>query len=482
MAAPTLHPVAELRREMGLRDLVLAQVLCVVGSSWVGVASKLGKAHAVFWIVAMLLFYVPLAIIVIYLNRVLPLEGGLYQWAKEAFGAFWGFLVAWNLWVYAVVVLGSILFVVPTDLAYSIGPSAAWLPASHVATSVLTGFVLIMIAWVAVQGLSIAKWLHNAGGFLVLLGYAVLVGLPIWTMLRGKAVSYTPIPVAWPGISWVNLAIFGQITVGGLSGFEYVAIMAGECRDAARGIGRSVAIAAPIIALMFILGTSSVITFVGDRPIDLIGPIPQTVRAALGNVGFASQFASVTILLLLVRAVSAASLIFTGLTRLPLTAGWDHLLPDWFTRLDPRRGTPVNSILFMTVLAIVLIFFAMLGVREQEALQLLNSASSAHYGIAYIALFAIPLFGAARLRQRLPCWLFVPALAGLVSSGIAVLIAVYPIIDVVSNLEYASKIVGVVIIANIVGVLIYALRRSPVNVESVGAQSISLRDEGGCGM
>ncbi len=456
MAAPTSDPAKQLRRELGLRDLVLAQILNVVGSSWVGVASKLGKAHAVFWMSAMLFFYVPLALVVINLNRVLPLEGGLYQWAKEAFGSFWGFLIAWNLWVYAVVVLGSILFVVPTDLAYSIGPRVAWLPASHAATSALTGAVLVLIAWVAVRGLSIGKWLHNAGGFTVLLAYAILVALPVWAILGGRAVSYMPIPFQWPEGSWVNLAIFGQITVGGLSGFEYVAILAGETRDAARNIGKSVAIAAPIIALMFILGTSSVIAFVGERPIDLIGPIPQTFRAALGNSGFASHFASIAILLLLVRAVSASSLIFTGLTRLPMAAGWDHLLPAWFTRLDPRRKTPVNSILFVAVLAAVLIFLSMFGVREQEALQLLNSASNVHYGIAYAALFAIPVFGAARLRHRLPQWLRLPAAAGLISSIVAVLIAVYPIVDVVSNFEYAAKITGVVLASNALGILIYA--------------------------
>jgi amino acid transporter len=459
MATPTLSHAGEFRRELGLRDLILAQILNVVGSSWVGVASKLGKAHAVFWVGSMLLFYVPLALVVIYLNKVLPLEGGLYQWAREAFGAFWGFLIAWNLWVYAVIVLGSILFVVPTDLSYSIGPSAAWLPASHSATTLLTGAVLIFIASVAVRGLSIGKWLHNIGAFAVMSGYAILVALPMWAILRGKAVSYTPIPLALPEASWVNLAIFGQITVGGLSGFEYIAIMAGECRDAGRNIGKAVAISAPVIALMFILGTSSVITFVGDKPIDLIGPIPQTFRAALGNSGFASRFASIAILLLLMRAISAASFIFTGLTRLPVTAGWDHLLPEWFSRLDPRRKTPVNSILFMTVLAIVLIFFSMLGVREQEALQLLNNASDVHYGIAYVALFAIPLFGAAHLRKSLPKWLGIPALAGLISSAIAVLIAVYPIIDVVSNLEYAGKIISVVLVANVIGIAIYALHR-----------------------
>src|SRR6266516_7087989 len=86
-----------LERQMGLRDLVLAQVLCVVGSSWVGIAAKLGRAHVVFWLAAILLFYVPLAAVVICLNARMPLEGGLYQWAKAGYGEMAGFLTAWNL-------------------------------------------------------------------------------------------------------------------------------------------------------------------------------------------------------------------------------------------------------------------------------------------------------------------------------------------------------------------------------------------------
>ena len=92
-------------------------MLCVVGSSWVGVAASLGKSHVVFWLGAMLLFYVPLALVVIYLNRLMPLEGGLYQWAKLGFNPFRGFLIAWNLWIYATVWAAGVVFAVPTDLA-----------------------------------------------------------------------------------------------------------------------------------------------------------------------------------------------------------------------------------------------------------------------------------------------------------------------------------------------------------------------------
>jgi glutamate:GABA antiporter len=457
-AAGAPEQQAGLRKQLGLADLVLAQVLCVVGSSWVGIAAKLGRAHVAFWVGAMLLFYVPLAAVVIWLNRLMPLEGGLYQWAKLGFGDLAGFMTAWNLWVYAVIVAGAIIFVVPTDIAYMMGPAAAWLPASKLGTLLLTGTVMAAIALAAIRGLDVSKWLHNAGSILIMLAYGILLTLPLWAPVR--PVRYEAVPWSPPKPGWFSLAVFGQMTVGALSGFEYVAILAGECRSAARSIGQSVMISAPVICLMFILGTSSVLAFVGGQPINVIGPIPQAMRAGFGTSGVGARIAPFAIGLVLARAIAAASLIFTGLTRLPMTAGWDHLTPAWFARLDPRRGTPVNSILFVAVLVMALILMSMLGVKEQEASQLLANASIAHYALAYVGLFALPLVGRAALRAKLPLWVKIAALAGLVSSLVSLAIAVYPIVDVTSRLAYAAKICAVVLVANGVGVLIYRARRA----------------------
>ena len=352
---------------------------------------------------------------------------------------------------------------IPTELAYLIGPSGMWLPGNKVATALLVGLVIVGIATVAARGLGASKQLHNAGSAMIVTAYAILLLLPLWPLLHGHAIAYTPLPVHMPSVSWFSLAVFGQITVGGLSGFEYVAIMAGECRNPARSIARSVAISAPVIALMFILGTSSVLAFVGSRPIDLIGPIPQTFRLAFGIAGWGAVLAPFAIFLLLGRAVAAGSLIFTGLTRLPMAAGWDHLLPQWFTTLHPRWRTPVNSILFVAGLSLLFVVLSMVGVHEQEAMQLLSNASSVHYGIAYIALFAIPLFGAEGLRRRIPPWVKCAAAAGMLSSLVAVMIGTYPIIDVSSRVSYAAKIGGTVLISNVAGLVLYwARRRTPV--------------------
>src|SRR5712691_13294426 len=77
-----------LKKELGLKDLVLTQVVFVVGTVWVGFAAKLGNSQMAFWLIAIVTFYLPLAAVVIYLNRLAPLEGGLYQWAKVGFGDF----------------------------------------------------------------------------------------------------------------------------------------------------------------------------------------------------------------------------------------------------------------------------------------------------------------------------------------------------------------------------------------------------------
>ena len=92
-------------------------------------------------------------------------------------------------------------------------------------------------------------------------------------------------------------------------------------------------IAAPVIALMFVLGTSTVVAYVPNDDIDLIGPVAQVLRVGYGPFGIAAPIVTVAILMTLAMRVGQASVAFTAVTRLPMVAGWDHMLPAWFSRL-----------------------------------------------------------------------------------------------------------------------------------------------------
>jgi amino acid transporter len=255
------------------------------------------------------------------------------------------------------------------------------------------------------------------------------------------------------------LNILGKLGFGALGGFEYVAILAGETRAPGRSVGRSVWIAAPIIALMFVFGTSTVVALVPNDQIDLVGPVPQVLRIGFGPFGIASQLVTIAIVLTLAMRLAQTSVSFTAVSRLPMVAGWDRLLPDWFTRLHAKYRTPANSILVVGVMSGVTALLSLIGVGQAESFQLLNNASGIFYALTYVVMFAIPLFGLRAVHQRPPLWLRAVSFSGLAMTVLYVTLSIFPIIKVASVAGFALKISLVILAANVIGVGIFIAGR-----------------------
>ena len=451
---------AHLRKELGLADLVLTQILYVVGLSWVGAAAKLGQSQIPFWLAAMALFYVPQAAVVVYLSRRHPLEGGLYQWAKLGLNGGIAFLIGWNLWLYAIVLLGALGITVANAIVYAVGPDAQWLSGNHVYIGAVTGCLIGGLVVMSIVGLGVSKWMHNGGAVLLIAAFALLLVLPLINVARGTLRAYHPLSVTAPALTLFNLNIFSKLAVGALSGFEYVAVLAGETRDARRTIGRSVIIAAPVIALMFILGTSAVQALVPPDQVDLVGPIPQAFRVGLGSSGMVAILVPFAVFAVSARQIANSSVLFTATSRMPMVAGWDSLMPAWFAKLHPRYKTPVNSIVFIGACSLVFAAAGMTNVGEQEAYQLIDNAAGIFYGLTYLVLFAIPIVGLRRAEQRPPLWLRMLATAGFLTTALYVVLCVIPIVSVESRLAFALKIGVLVVAANAAGTGLYLRERA----------------------
>jgi amino acid transporter len=151
-----------------------------------------------------------------------------------------------------------------------------------------------------------------------------------------------------------------------------------------------------------------------------------------------------------------------------MVAGWDRLLPAWFSRLHPRYKTPVNSIIFVGATTLMIAVTSQIGAGIQEAFQLVDNAANVFYGIVYFMMFAIPIFGAGAIRSGAPIWLRVAAICGAGVSLSAIFFTVYPIIDVPSPLSFAVKIIAVTAIANAIGVGIYLIGKRKRRYDSQG--------------
>lgn len=168
-----------LRRDLSLRDLVFAQVLFIVGLQWVGVAAREGPSHVILWLIAVALFYIPSAVVAVWLSRQMPLEGGLYQWAKLGFNETLGFIVAWNLWVFAILNMTNIGLQFTQYLGYMFGPATAQFMDRNWVISSMSAVIIGVLALLTILGLKFGRWVHTAGGILLFTIFAMIIAL-LW--------------------------------------------------------------------------------------------------------------------------------------------------------------------------------------------------------------------------------------------------------------------------------------------------------------
>jgi amino acid transporter len=164
--------------------------------------------------------------------------------------------------------------------------------------------------------------------------------------------------------------------------------------------------------------------------------------------------------------VAQVSVSFTAVTRLPMVAGWDHLLPGWFSRLHPRYRTPVNSIALVGVCAFIISLLSLIGVGRQEAFQLVFNAGGIFYALTYLVMFSIPIVGLRGIAEP-PWWLRAASWSGLLMTLLYVILSVFPIITVASVATFALKVSSMIVVMNLVGVgiLLAARRRSQLSAE-----------------
>ena len=457
----------ELKRELRLRDLVQMQILLVVGVTWIGIAARQGGTHILFWVAAIVTFFLPSAGVVGYCARIWPQEGGVYQWTRHAFGPFAGFMSAWNFAIWALLTVAPLGLQIATSLAYAMGPRYGWIAESHNVSTALNIGLFAMILVICVPGFGIGKYVSHFGTAVMVLVNVVLAVLIFYHPHTSAAHPHVnPQPAfsyKFSGgmLSLLTLNLFSKMAFNALTGLEQIAVFAGETKDAARAILRSAWIAAPLIAIIFILGTASLLTYIPAQSVDLVGPVPQVLAAAFGGgahtggIDWGLMLGRLAILGLALTVVAQYALIVAETSRLPLVAGWDGIVPAWFTRLSPRFGTPVRSIIVIVVLGLIAGFVATSGVGKQEGFQLLVASANISYAVYYGMMLLIPIAVGARFGKRASPLLRLAAGSAFIVTILALGMNLFPIVDVANPIVFGFKVLGVSVLVNIIGAALY---------------------------
>jgi len=109
---------AQTTRVLSVFSLVMITITSVDSVRNLPATALFGSSLIAFFSLAALLFLIPTAIISAELATMLPKEGGIYVWVREAFGKRFGFLAIWFQWVENIIWYPTILSFIAGTLAY----------------------------------------------------------------------------------------------------------------------------------------------------------------------------------------------------------------------------------------------------------------------------------------------------------------------------------------------------------------------------
>ena len=380
-------------RALGLRDVVLMNIVAVVGMRWIARGARTGPASVTLWILAWIAFFVPLAVACSMLAKRYPEQGGVYSWVRRAFGQGHGFICGWCLWVNNLFYFPSLLLFGAANFAAMGGP--AW-AAMGGARWYSVAFVLAGI-WIAAGinmiGLRLGRWLQNAGSLGVWIPAALLIGCGAFAFARfGSATPFSPDTMVPRGALLDTIGLWSAMCFA-FSGFEITSFIGQEIRDPERTIPRGIFIAGAATTVIYIVGSGSVLVAVPVSELKELSGISDAVQLVGARVGL-TGLGALTGGLLALNALAGTASWTAGAARVPFAAGVDAAMPRAFARLHPRYRTPYVA-LFVQSLAASAIFLASVFVSVagrstsiQEAYDILVNLTILIYFIPYLYLFA----------------------------------------------------------------------------------------------
>src|SRR5437762_10598601 len=448
---------------MGFWDVMLFNIATVLGPRWVAAAAHSGTSSISLWIVAALLFFAPSAMVINELSSRFPEEGGLYVWAKEAFGDFHGFVAGWIYWIYTVFYFPGLLLASAAMSAYIIGENGAALSQNRTFLLSVSVGMLVVAVGLNIIGLNIGKWLQNAGGVSTYLPLLMLLGVAaiLW-MKHGPVTHFTPANML-PVWNWDTVNFWSQIAFA-FSGLELVSAMSQEVRNPQKTLPRAVYASGVLIAGMYIVATVAVLALVPAAEVSTTSGVFHAITAG----SMALKIGALGILAAVVVTVGNAGGVgstVAGIARVPFVVGIDRYLPRAFGKIHPRWKTPYVSIIVQAVASALVLLLSQINETTRGAYQAVIDITIILYFIPFLYMFAAAIKLASRPdRNTNPHAVLVPGgkagvwiACGLASAVtlLSIIVSVFPPGDSSNRTLFLVKVIGTTVAAIALGLVLY---------------------------
>lgn len=267
--------------------------------------------------------------------------GGSYQYTKEAFGEFGGFLSAWLYWNGSWIGNAAIIVAVASYSA-SIFPSLN----NPLVSIIYTSAILWIFTIINIVGVKKAGKIQTFVTVFKIAFFAIFV---IVAFMSFDSSNLMPLLPEGKGLSTIPLA--ATSTLWAFVGLESASVTAGEIRDPERNVKKSTIYGMIIAAVIYVLiSVASMGAMSNSELATSTAPLTDILTKVLGSsVGRVLTIAVVVCIL----GTTIGWLLSTA--RVAYAAGEDGAFPKFFGKIHPKYGTPVNALVAGSVLVNILL-------------------------------------------------------------------------------------------------------------------------------
>lgn len=373
-------------------DMTLFTVCAILVIDTMVPSAAIGTASISWWIITLILFFIPYGLITAELGTTYPEQGGLYVWVKHAFGEKWAARATWLYWINVALWMPSVYVLFASIFSQLFAPELSlW-------AKIVIGLVMTWITVViGIITLDAGKWVPNLGAFIKALLMVVIGGAAFVYASRNGLANDLSLPNLLP--SWNAGLAFLPVIVYNFMGFELMSGAGSEMKNPGRDIPRAIIIAGVLIAFFYILGTAGLLMALPLDNLNLVEGIIDALRILLGETGLGG--ALVTILGIGALFTLLANMVTwtMGANRTAAEAANEGELPAIFGKLHPVNLTPVGAFMITGIISsVVLVIYGLMVGSAEDLFWSLFAFSSMIFLLPYLAMF--PAF--LKLRKSDP--------------------------------------------------------------------------------
>ena len=380
------HGVAGLKKHDIKVSGIVFMLYCLVAAGAFGIEEMIPEAGPGMTLILLMIFPIiwayPISNLVAECGAVLPSEGGVYVWVKEAFGEFWGFQAGWWGTVSTYITNGVYVALVA-------GYVSQMIPMSDIAVEAIKIGMILIFTIVNLMGLREVGKVSTILSVLILLAFALVavVGLINW--------QTNPMEPMLPEDYSIFDGVGGGICIciWMYCGYECISNMAGEVKNP-QVIPKGLMIAMPLVALTYVLPTLGGLACLPEGSWESWSTDGGFDGQAIGYATVLTTYMGQAwgYVFLVIAIVSQCAIFNTYLasgSRGFFVLADDHLCPQFMVKVSKKKGVPYVGILSLAVVTFILCQSDFTTLVSMEV-------------VFMLALYIILPISVLRLRKKLP--------------------------------------------------------------------------------